>query len=173
MEAISTFDFRHLSFLILLHVDFFSCFLVLNFSYPRLGFSSSSFFFFFFPLSLSFLFLFFLFSPLPPLRYYPQGTPTPFSHLVIRPSSLLFRLYFTIALLFHMRYAAGGGGGVLGIKKKHKTIAIAESANACTHATCHQPHQYAPFIARAQIGAAGRIFTFLSRIERRRRAEAV
>ena len=99
--------------------------------------------------------------------------PAPFSHLVIRPSSLLFRLYFTIALLFHMRYAAGGGGGVLGIKKKHKTIAIAESANACTHATCHQPHQYAPFIARAQIGAAGRIFTFLSRIERRRRAEAV
>jgi hypothetical protein len=36
------------------HVDFFSCFLVLNFSYHRLGFSSSSFFFFFFPFSFSY-----------------------------------------------------------------------------------------------------------------------
>ena len=51
-----------------LHVDFFSCFLVLNFSYPRLGFSSSSFFFFFFPFSFSYS----LRSPLC------GTTPTPF-----------------------------------------------------------------------------------------------
>ena len=50
------------------HVDFFSCFLVLNFSYHRLGFSSSSFFFFFFPFSFSYS----LRSPLC------GTTPTPF-----------------------------------------------------------------------------------------------
>ena len=58
------------TFLLLLHATrgLFSCFLVLNFSYPRLGFSSSSFFFFFFPFSFSY-------SPRSPLC---GNTPTPF-----------------------------------------------------------------------------------------------
>ena len=87
----------------------------------------------FFPLSLSFLFLFSrsLRSPL-------CGTTpsTPFSHLVISRLLLCF-FYSTMPprASFIMRYAAGGGGGVLGIKK-HKTIAIAESANAHP---CHMP----------------------------------
>ena len=52
-------------------------FLVLNFSYPRLGFSSSSFFFFFFPFSFSYS----LRSPLCGTRYYPHLL-SPFFHLV-------------------------------------------------------------------------------------------